>query len=113
PSATAVAGVPFAQQPVIYVEDPYNNLCNTNATVTAARSGGAGTLQGTTSLAAVAGVVTYTNLSHQYATNITIQFTSSGLTSTNSGNIAVSPNSYSQLAVVAPGQANAPGTSSG
>ena len=36
PSATAVAGVVFVQQPVIYVQDAYNNLCNTNSTVTAA-----------------------------------------------------------------------------
>ena len=27
PSATATAGVPFAQQPVIYIEDTYNNIC--------------------------------------------------------------------------------------
>ena len=113
PSATATAGVVFSQQPVIYVEDPYSNLCNTNSTVTATRSAGAGILQGTTNLAAVAGVVTYTNLAQGWATNITIQFTSAGLTSANSGTIAVSPNSYSQLLVVAPGQTNAPGTTNG
>ena len=113
PSATATAGVVFAQQPVIYVEDPYNNLCNTNSTVTATRSAGAGILQGTTNLAAVAGVVTYTNLAQGWATNITIQFTSTGLTAATSTTIAVSPNTYSQLLVVAPGQTNAPGTTSG
>ena len=113
PSATATAGVVFGQQPVVYVEDPYNNLCNTNSTVTATRSAGAGILQGTTNLAAVAGVVTYTNLAQGWATNITIQFTSTGLTAATSTTIAVSPNTYSQLLVVAPGQTNAPGTTSG
>ena len=113
PSATATAGVTFAQQPVIYVEDAYNNLCNTNLTVTATRSGGAGTLLGTTSVAAVAGVVSYANLAHPYATNITIQFTSGSLTAATSSTIAVSPNSYTQLVVLAPGQTNAPGTASG
>ncbi|MGO8925800.1 MAG: Ig-like domain-containing protein, partial [Limisphaerales bacterium] len=113
PSATAVAGVVFAQQPVITVQDPYSNLCNTNSTVTASRSAGAGTLLGTTSIAAVGGVATYTNLAHGWATNITIQFASPGLPSTNSGTIAVSSGPYSQLVVLAPGQTNAPGTASG
>jgi hypothetical protein len=55
PSATAIAGVSFAQQPVLQVQDQFGNLRNLasgnadNATVvTASRSAGSGTLQGTT-----------------------------------------------------------------
>ena len=55
PSATATAGVPFAQQPVLQVRDQFGNLRNiangvTDSTVvTAARGNGSGTLQGTLS----------------------------------------------------------------
>jgi hypothetical protein len=42
-------------------------------------------------------LVTFTNLSHNVATSITIQFTSSGLTSTTSTAIAVSPAAAAQL----------------
>ena len=59
-------------------------------TVTATRSAGAGTLQGATAVAAVGGVAAYANLSHQVATNITLQFTSGSLTAATSSTIAVS-----------------------
>src|SRR5208283_2711540 len=52
------------------------------STVTTTRSAGAGTLLGTTNLAAVGGIVTFTNLAHPLVTNITIQFTSTGRTGT-------------------------------
>src|ERR1043165_1031204 len=88
PSATATAGVAFPQQPAIQVRDQFGNLrsaANGNAdhstVVSAVRSAGSGALQGTTSLAASNGVVTYTNLSHNVATNITIVFSSGSLTS--------------------------------
>src|SRR5439155_20323577 len=50
-----------------------------------------------TSRTAVDGVVTYTNLSHTVATNITIQFTGGSLTSTSSTTIAVSPATADRL----------------
>ena len=81
--------------------------------MTATLSAGAGVLLGTTNLAAVAGVATYTNLAQGWATNITIQFNSTGLTAATSSIVAISPNTYSQLLVVAPGQTNAPGTTNG
>jgi adhesin/invasin len=78
PSATATAGLAFAQQPVIRIEDAFGNLVTSDntTTITAARSSGIGTLQGTTSLAAVAGIVSFTNLRHNVSGSITIQFTS-------------------------------------
>ena len=99
PSATATAGVVFAQQPVIYIEDTYNNVrSNDTLTVTATRSAGAGTLLGTTNMAAVGGVATYTDLAHGWATNITIQFTSGALTAATSSDCAVSPGSLQPVA---------------
>src|SRR5439155_1943828 len=105
PSATAVAGIAFAQQPVIQVQDQFGNLrCSTNGNadnatvVTASRSAGSGTLQGITSVAAANGLVSFANLSHNVATNITILFTSGSLSSTTSTSIAISPAAATALA---------------
>src|SRR5262249_14436372 len=80
PSATATAGVAFAQQPVLLVRDQFGNLRSvangvTDSTVvTAARGTGNGTLQGTLSATATNGVSTFTNLSHNVANDITLTF---------------------------------------
>src|SRR4029453_16153556 len=106
PSATAIAGVPFAQQPVLQVRDQFGNLRSiangvTNSTVvTAARGNGSGTLQGTLSATATDGVATFTDLAHNVATNITISFSASGLTGTNSSAIAISPAGAAQLVFI-------------
>ena len=102
PSATAIAGVAFAQQPVIRLQDQFGNFCTNNSStvVTAARSNGSGTLQGTTNLTAVAGLITFTNLSHNVATNITIGFSASGVTGTNSSTIAVSAAAADRLVFI-------------
>ena len=47
PSSTAIAGVIFTQQPQVQIQDQFGNVCTNNSTVTAARSGGSGALQGT------------------------------------------------------------------
>src|SRR6185503_17231680 len=96
PSATATAGVAFAQQPVLQVRDQFGNVRNTangvtNSTVvTAARGNGSGTLQGTLTAGTTDGVATFTDLSHNVATNITLAFSAPGVSSTNSSGIAVS-----------------------
>src|SRR5439155_22808885 len=99
PSPTAAAGVPFAQQPVIRVEDATGNLITTDSgrVITVARSAGTGTLQGTVTATTVNGIATFANLSHNVATTITLNFTASGLTSATSGNIVVGPSTASQL----------------
>src|SRR5439155_2835432 len=110
PPSTATAGVIFAPQPAIRIEDQFGNLRTSDSAtvITATRVAGSGTLLGTTSLTSASGIVTFTNLSHTVATNITIQFTSGTLTSTTSGTIAVSPALASRLAfVVQPGSATA------
>src|SRR5207244_6263307 len=87
PSSTATAGVAFAQQPVIEVQDQFgtlrsaaNGTADNSTSVSAARNAGSGTRQGTTAFTAAHGVVTYTNLSHNVATNITVTFSSASLT---------------------------------
>ena len=114
PSATAAAGVPFAQQPVVRITDAFNNLRSSDTlTVTAARGAGAGTLLGATNVVAVGGIATFTNLAHPLATNITLQFTSGALTATNSTAIAVGAGAFTRLQILLPGETAAPGTPSG
>ena len=104
PSAMATAGVVFAQQPVVRVEDQFGNLRSTdNSTVTtAARSAGAGTLQGTLSAIAVSGVASFIDLFHATAGTMTVRFTAPGLTGTTSSNIVVRAAPQNQLAFVQP-----------
>src|SRR5207253_6373294 len=115
PSATATAGVGFAQQPQIRIEDQYGNLraSDNSSVVTAARNAGSGTLQGTLIATAVNGVATFANLSHNVATTITINFTASGLTSATSGNIVVSPAAFTKLQLLVPGESAVPGSVTG
>ena len=99
---------------MVQIQDTYGNVrSNDTLTVTAARLAGAGVLQGTTNLAAVGGVVTYTNLAHLWATNITIKFTSGSLVAATSSVVTVSAGSFSKLLVLLPGESSAPGTATG
>src|SRR5439155_25778364 len=101
PSLTAIAGVAFAQQPVIRIEDQFGNLRSSdNATVlTASRNAGSGALQGTTSRAAVNGIVTFTNLSYTVAETMNLSFSSAGLTGATSSNVVVSAAAASRLTI--------------
>ncbi len=102
PSATATAGVVFAQQPAVQIQDQFGNLCATNnsTVVTAARNvgSGSGTLQGALTATASGGVATFANLSHNVATTISVDFNSGTLTNTTSIGISISPAAVSKLA---------------
>src|SRR6185503_20038895 len=115
PSATATAGVPFAQQPVIRVEDVGGNLVATDngRVITVARAAGTGTLQGTLTATTVNGLATFANLSYNLAETITLNFTASSLTNVISGNVAVATGPFSKLQLLVPGETAAPGTASG
>jgi hypothetical protein len=114
PPASAIAGEAFVPQPVVWIEDPYGNLRTADSrTVTAVRVAGSLTLAGTTNIAAVGGVVTFTNLAYNKAETISILFTNSGLTSVSSAGIAVSPAPFAKLQVLLPGESAAAGTGSG
>ncbi|MBI3417000.1 MAG: Ig-like domain repeat protein, partial [Verrucomicrobia bacterium] len=63
PSASTVAGVAFAQQPVVQIQDAFGNVVTTGAdatrVVTVALTTGSGTLSGTLTKTAVAGVADF------------------------------------------------------
>ena len=99
PSSTATAGTAFAQQPVVNIVDVFGNIVTSdNSTqITAARSLGTGDLQGTTTKTVVSGVATFTNLSHNVANSIEIQFSAVGFSSIHSAQIDVSAAAASAL----------------
>lgn len=82
PSATATNRVAFAAQPVVQIQDANSNPVTTStASVTAVISSGSGTINGTTTVAAVNGVATFTNLSIAGSAGAkTLSFSALGLT---------------------------------
>ncbi len=82
PAVGAPSGSAFTTQPVITLKDTFGNTVNTNVSVTMTVSSGATTV-GTTTINAVAGVATFTNvgISGIDGTPYTLTFTSTGLTS--------------------------------
>src|SRR5207249_8684434 len=72
-----------------------------------------GTLQGSLTVASVNGVANFTNLAHNVATTITIDFSSSGLVSATSDNVVVSPATFTKLQLLVPSETAAPATPSG
>src|SRR5439155_20577390 len=100
PSSAAIAWAPFAQQPVVRVEDASGNLVVTDngRVITAARGTGSSTLQGSLTATTVNGLAAFTNLSYNLAETLTATFSATGLTNATSQNIVVSANTASQLA---------------
>jgi predicted RNA-binding protein with TRAM domain len=77
------SGAVLATQPVVRIVDSTNNTVTTStASVTVTASGG--TLGGTTTVTAVNGVATFTNLTHTTAGTYTLTFASTSLTSVTS-----------------------------
>ncbi len=93
--AGAVSGVNLTAQPVVQIRDAVGNLTASNATVTAAIASGTGTLSGTTTVTAVNGVATFTNLRIAGSGAHTLTFTSAGLTSATSSSLAVTQSAAS------------------
>jgi hypothetical protein len=92
PPPTAMAGEPFNPQPVVFIEDQYENLVTTDFTteVTASLATGTGPLQGTTTVTAVGGMAAFTNLADNQIETISLAFnTNNGLSTVTSGNIVV------------------------
>jgi hypothetical protein len=85
PAAGAPSGSAFTTQPVITLKDTFGNTVNTNVSVTMTVSSGATTV-GTTTINAVAGIATFTNvgISGIAGTSYTLTFTSGSLTATQS-----------------------------
>src|SRR5204862_3534950 len=112
--SSATAGIQFAQQPVIRVEDAMGNLINTNGLiVTAPRGTGTSTLQASLTATTVSGVATFSNLSYNLGETITLNVAASGLTSASSSSTVVSPGAFTKLQLLVPGETAAPGSVSG
>ncbi|MEP7001960.1 MAG: Ig-like domain-containing protein [bacterium] len=97
----AATGTPLSTQPVIEVRDKAGNVVPTatNA-VTASIAAGGGTLTGTTTVNAVAGVATFANLivSGTPGTR-TLGFAASGLTSVTSADVVITPSPTALLVI--------------
>ena len=101
PSAAAQSGVAFATQPVVRVADVFGNTVTTSsAVVTAALATGAGTLGGTLTATAAAGVATFTNLAITGPTGAyTVRFTSGALTPDTTTAVTLGAGTATRLAV--------------
>ena len=102
PSATASAGVAFAQQPSVQLQDNFgNNVSLSGRTVTASVASGAGTLAGTlTATTNGSGLATFVNLRIDGATGTrTLRFSSAGLTSVDSAAVVVGPGAATGLSI--------------
>jgi hypothetical protein len=88
------SGAVLATQPAVKITDANANTVTSSTALMSVRiaSGTGGTLGGTTTVSAVNGVATFTNLTlvGKVGTNYTLQFTSSGLTSAMSATVQVS-----------------------
>ena len=104
PSGTATAGVVFARQPVIAVEDQFGNVVsNITDTITVSQTAN-GNLSGTAGnsiiMAAVAGTATFSGLFITNSGTSTLTFTDGALALTiNSANVVVAANIPSTMAI--------------
>src|SRR5882724_869233 len=113
PSSIAIAGVAFTQQPVIEIVDQFGNRLSGDNSTAVTATYGTGTLQGTTSIVASNGLVTFTNLSCLKAGTIALNFTATGLIGATSDSVVISSSASTKLQLLVPGEKAAPGTSTG
>lgn len=104
--SAATSGVAFPTAIVVAVRNAFDGTVTTStATVTAALSSGSGTLVGTTTVNAVNGVATFSNLRINGAGAHQITFTATGLTAATSQVIAVTQQLASLAITTQPGNA--------
>jgi hypothetical protein len=99
--AGAVNGVALTTQPVVRVTDSGDNTVTSfTGNVVASIASGSGTLSGTTTVAAVAGVATFTNLVITgTAGNFTLTFTPTSLTAVTSSSFALAAGAATKVAI--------------
>jgi len=86
----------------VAVEDQYNNIVTTDSSnITISKASGSGSLLGTATANAVAGVATFSGLTIQTAGNYTLGAAENGLTGATSGSFAVSPAAATHLVFTA------------
>ncbi|MBI9059014.1 MAG: DUF1533 domain-containing protein [Labilibaculum sp.] len=99
PVASAVNGDPFTTQPIVEIQDQYDNVCTTNSSVSITASEddpGNWTLGGATVGTVNSGVLAYADLtasSNSAVTNAYISFTATGLTGEGSATFNLGQNS--------------------
>ena len=85
---------------VVKVEDQFDNVVTTDTSnVTIALTSGTGTLGGTTTVAAVAGVATFSNLNIVVADSYTLQATDGSLSNGTASRFTITPAAASKLVV--------------
>jgi hypothetical protein len=90
--ATTVAGKAISPAVVVDIEDAFGNIITTNTSnVTFAVASGGGTLTGTATVAAKAGVATFSNLILTKSGAHTLKATDGTLTSATSGSFSITP----------------------
>jgi hypothetical protein len=102
PSSIATAGVAFATQPSVRLQDSFgNNVSQSDLSVTVEVESGAGTLAGTlTATTNAQGVAAFTNVRIDGATGSrTLQFSSSDLAPVVSSTVTVGPGAATALAI--------------
>ncbi|HYK10632.1 MAG TPA: Ig-like domain-containing protein [Gemmatimonadales bacterium] len=102
PSAAAVNGTAFAQQPVIQIQDSVSNpVSQSGTTVTAATGTGAGTIGGTlTAITSAGGQAAFTNLKITgLVGSRTLSFTAGGLAAVTSSAVVLSAGPATQIAI--------------
>src|SRR5205807_6113819 len=105
---TTIAGQTITPAVTVQIQDANGNLTSSTASVSIAigTNPSTGTLNGTTSVAAVSGITTFSNLSiDKGGTGYTLQVSSTGLTSATSGAVNIS-NPAPTLASIAPTSGN-------
>ncbi|MHA8065014.1 hypothetical protein, partial [Aquirufa aurantiipilula] len=98
--SNAVAGASISPDITVRIEDANGNLVSSTASVTLAigNNAGSGTLSGTASVNAVAGVATFSGLSiNKVGTAYTLAASSSGLTGATSSAFNITVGSASKL----------------
>ncbi|MGA3068008.1 MAG: hypothetical protein ABSF29_14280, partial [Tepidisphaeraceae bacterium] len=113
--SNVMAGVADSPSIVVDVEDQYGNIVTTdNSNVTVTVATGPGSLQGTLTVAASAGVATFDNVNLDTAGSYTLTGTDDSLTSATSSSFTVNPAAATKLAFtqqpvnVQPGDAISP-----
>ncbi len=91
PSASAIAGIAFTTQPVIYELDQFGNLetGDNSSVVSVSLTSGAGPLRGTATATVNEGIATFTSLADDLAETIALEFNSGSLSTSTSTPIAV------------------------
>ena len=89
---------------MVQLQDDFGNVVtgDSSTVVTATRNAGTASLQGTTSVTAVNGVATFSNLSYIKAETITIDFTSASVSSATSGNVTVNSAAANRVTIQTP-----------